>query len=156
MATARLPMRKAREILRQKLLCGLSHRQVVQSVGVSAGSVGDVMSRAKARVANLAQRAPGDVGAGAQPRAQRVRRVLAHQPHARDRALHRPRRGALSHRQRANLIAIDAPKEQHLRRPPYPLQSPLEGRDRTRRGRDPPRHRGALAAPQWILLAPRR
>jgi transposase len=47
MATARLPMRKAREILRQKLQCGLSHRQVAQSVGVGAGSVGDVMSRAK-------------------------------------------------------------------------------------------------------------
>ncbi|HEX3854021.1 MAG TPA: hypothetical protein VHW01_23820, partial [Polyangiaceae bacterium] len=33
--------------LRQKLQCGLSHRQVAQSVGVGAGSVGDVMSRAK-------------------------------------------------------------------------------------------------------------
>ena len=53
MATARLPMRKAREILRQKLQCGLSHRQVAQSVGVGAGSVGDVMSRAKARIAEL-------------------------------------------------------------------------------------------------------
>lgn len=47
MATARLPMRKAREILRQKLQCGLSHRQVAASVGVSAGSVGDVIARAK-------------------------------------------------------------------------------------------------------------
>jgi len=47
MATQRLPMRKAREILRQKLQCKLSHRQVAKSVGVSPGSVGDVMGRAK-------------------------------------------------------------------------------------------------------------
>lgn len=47
MATARLPMRKAREILRQKLQCGLSHREVAKRVGASAGSVGDVVARAK-------------------------------------------------------------------------------------------------------------
>ena len=47
MATARLPMRKACEILRQKLLCGLSHRQVARSVGVSPSSVADVVSRAQ-------------------------------------------------------------------------------------------------------------
>jgi transposase len=47
MATARIPMRKTREILRQKLLCGFSHRHVAQSVGVSASSVGDTMLRAK-------------------------------------------------------------------------------------------------------------
>jgi len=47
MATERLPMRKAREILRQKLQCRLSHRQVAKSVGVSPGSVGDVIGRAK-------------------------------------------------------------------------------------------------------------
>jgi transposase len=41
-------MRKAREILRQKWKLGLSHRQVAKSVGVSAGSVGDVVVRAKA------------------------------------------------------------------------------------------------------------
>jgi transposase len=46
MATARLPMRKAREILRQKLLCRLSHRQVAKSVGVSPSSVADVIGRA--------------------------------------------------------------------------------------------------------------
>ena len=55
MATARLPMRKAREILRQKLQRGLSHRQVAQSVGVGAGSVGDVMSRAKVAQLDLAK-----------------------------------------------------------------------------------------------------
>jgi transposase len=47
MATPRLPMRKAREILRQKQQCGLSHREVARSVGVSPGSVGDVVGRAK-------------------------------------------------------------------------------------------------------------
>lgn len=35
MATLRLPMRKAREILRQKLQLGRSHREVAKSVGVS-------------------------------------------------------------------------------------------------------------------------
>ena len=47
MATERLFMRKAREILRQKWKLGLSHRQVAKSVGVSPGSVGDVVGRAK-------------------------------------------------------------------------------------------------------------
>jgi transposase len=61
MATARLPMRKAREILRQKLQCGLSHRQVAKSVGVSPSSVADVIGRATvaqldwARVAALSE-----------------------------------------------------------------------------------------------------
>jgi transposase len=40
-------MRKAREILRQKWQCGLTHRQVARSLRVSAGSVGEVVSRAK-------------------------------------------------------------------------------------------------------------
>jgi transposase len=40
-------MRKAREILRQKWQCGLSHRQVGRSLHVSAGTVGEVVSRAK-------------------------------------------------------------------------------------------------------------
>lgn len=47
MATARLPMRKAREILRQKWQCGLTHRQVANSVRVSPGTVGEVVTRAK-------------------------------------------------------------------------------------------------------------
>ena len=47
MATARLPMRKAREILRQKWQCGLTHRQVAKSVRVSPGTVGEVVTRAK-------------------------------------------------------------------------------------------------------------
>src|SRR2546429_144735 len=37
MATERLSMRKTREILRQKLLLGRSHREVADSLGVSAG-----------------------------------------------------------------------------------------------------------------------
>jgi transposase len=47
MATARLPMRKAREILRQKWQCGLTHRQIAKSVQVSPGTVGEVVTRAK-------------------------------------------------------------------------------------------------------------
>jgi transposase len=41
-------MRKIREILRQKWQLGLSHRRVGQSLGISAGSVGDALGRAKA------------------------------------------------------------------------------------------------------------
>lgn len=47
MATERLSMRRLREILRQKLLLGRSHREVSRSVGVSAGSVASATTRAK-------------------------------------------------------------------------------------------------------------
>jgi len=47
MATERLSMRRLREILRQKLLLGRSHREVSRSVGVSAGSVASASTRAK-------------------------------------------------------------------------------------------------------------
>jgi transposase len=40
-------MRKTREILRLKYALGLSHRQVAQSLGVSAGAVGETVRRAK-------------------------------------------------------------------------------------------------------------
>ncbi len=39
MATERLPMHVLREILRQKLGLGRTHRQVAAAVGVSAGKV---------------------------------------------------------------------------------------------------------------------
>ncbi|MBA3844528.1 MAG: IS21 family transposase [Actinobacteria bacterium] len=41
-------MRDVREILRQKWQLGRSHRQVAESVGASAGAVGETMRRAKA------------------------------------------------------------------------------------------------------------
>ena len=47
MATERLSMQKTREILRQKLLLARSHREVAQSLGISAGVVGTTASRAK-------------------------------------------------------------------------------------------------------------
>jgi len=46
MATGRLSMRKVREILRQKWVLGRTHREVARSLGVSAGAVGSVVSRA--------------------------------------------------------------------------------------------------------------
>jgi transposase len=46
--TERLAMARTREILRQKLQLGLSHRQVARSAAVSAGTVGTVVGRAKA------------------------------------------------------------------------------------------------------------
>lgn len=59
MATERLSMRKTKEILRQKWALRRSHRAVARSVGVSAGVVGSVLSRAKA--AGLASWAEVDV-----------------------------------------------------------------------------------------------
>jgi transposase len=47
MATERLEMHILREILRQKLVLGRSHREVVASVGVSIGKVSDVVARAQ-------------------------------------------------------------------------------------------------------------
>jgi len=46
MAAERLSMRQLKEILRQKLLLERSHREIAQSVGVSAGAVSSVVSRA--------------------------------------------------------------------------------------------------------------
>lgn len=43
MATERLSMRQTREILRQKLFLERSHREVARSVGIGAGSVGDIV-----------------------------------------------------------------------------------------------------------------
>lgn len=48
MAAERLSMRQLKEILRQKLVLGRSHREIARSVGVSAGSVGGVVCRARA------------------------------------------------------------------------------------------------------------
>ncbi len=47
MATERLSMRKTREILRQKLVLGRSHREVARSLGVSPGAVHGAAARAK-------------------------------------------------------------------------------------------------------------
>lgn len=47
MATERLPMRQIREILRQKLVLGHSHREIARSVGKSAGVVGSTTKRAE-------------------------------------------------------------------------------------------------------------
>ena len=47
MATERLPMRKTREILRQKWELGRSYREIESSLEVSHGAVGKTISRAK-------------------------------------------------------------------------------------------------------------
>src|SRR2546422_9365618 len=46
MATERLSMRKTREILRQKLELGRSHREVAAGVGLSVGAVSATLVRA--------------------------------------------------------------------------------------------------------------
>ncbi len=48
MPTERLPMRKAKEILRLKYEVGLSHREIGRALSVSAGVVGATVARAKA------------------------------------------------------------------------------------------------------------
>ncbi len=47
MAAERLPMRKTREILRQKWVLGRSHREVARSLGVSLGAVALAVTRAR-------------------------------------------------------------------------------------------------------------
>jgi transposase len=47
MATARIPVRHLREILRQKLELKRSHREIARSIGVSSGGVSTASSRAK-------------------------------------------------------------------------------------------------------------
>jgi transposase len=47
MARKRLPMRKTREILRQKWSAGLSVRQVAHAIGVSVGEVWKVARKAE-------------------------------------------------------------------------------------------------------------
>lgn len=49
MATQRLTMRKIREILRQKLALGRSHREVATSVGVSIGAISKIVGDAHER-----------------------------------------------------------------------------------------------------------
>ena len=46
MAAERLSMRQVKEILRQKWVLKRSHREIAESVGVSAGSVGKMATRA--------------------------------------------------------------------------------------------------------------
>lgn len=47
MATERLSMRKAREILRLKWVLGRTHREAARSLGISAGVVGEMLRRAR-------------------------------------------------------------------------------------------------------------
>ena len=68
MATERLSMRRRREILRQKWELGRSHREVAQSVGASAGAVGETVQRAKAAGLRLG----GGRGAGDEALEQRL------------------------------------------------------------------------------------
>ncbi len=60
MAKGRLPMRKIKEILRLKLLAGLSNRQIATSCSTSHSVVGDYLSRAKAAELNWRQVEPLD------------------------------------------------------------------------------------------------
>ena len=47
MATERLPMQHVREILRQKLALGRSHREVAKSLGISPSTVASVFAEAR-------------------------------------------------------------------------------------------------------------
>jgi len=48
MATERLSMRHTREILRQRLTLGRSHRAIAHSLGISSGTVGATVLRGRA------------------------------------------------------------------------------------------------------------
>jgi hypothetical protein len=48
MSTERLPMRKTREILRQRLVLDRSHRAISDSVGLGVSTVGSTVRRAAA------------------------------------------------------------------------------------------------------------
>jgi hypothetical protein len=60
-ATERLPMRKTREILRLKWELRLSNRDAARSVGVSPGTVVNVLSRAATAGLNGWVRIPPDM-----------------------------------------------------------------------------------------------
>src|SRR6266568_5516438 len=47
MPARRVPMRRIKEVLRLKLDCGLSHRQIVAALGVSLGAVSKFVSLAE-------------------------------------------------------------------------------------------------------------
>jgi hypothetical protein len=55
MATERLSMRHTREILRQRLTLGRSHRAIAQSLGISHGAVGTTVLRAQAAALDWVQ-----------------------------------------------------------------------------------------------------
>jgi DNA-directed RNA polymerase specialized sigma24 family protein len=44
MATERLPMRKIREILRQKWVLGHRHRAIARALGIGVGTVSKIVS----------------------------------------------------------------------------------------------------------------
>ena len=46
MPAERLPMRKVREVLRQKYACGASERVIAQSLGIGRTAVGEYIRRA--------------------------------------------------------------------------------------------------------------
>ena len=48
MPNKRLPMRKIKEVLRLKYICGLGEREIAQSCRVSRATVGNYLKRAEA------------------------------------------------------------------------------------------------------------
>jgi hypothetical protein len=68
MATERLPMRHIREILRLKWQLKRSHRETARSLGISAGAVASVISRARG------------VGTGSGTHSVRISRCGARRP----------------------------------------------------------------------------
>ena len=48
MPAERLPMRKVREVLRQRYACGASERVIAQSLGIGRTAVGEYIRRAAA------------------------------------------------------------------------------------------------------------
>ena len=55
MPAERLPMRKVREVLRQRYACGASERVIAQSLGIGRTAVGEYIRRAARRCGAGAQ-----------------------------------------------------------------------------------------------------
>ena len=54
MANKRLPMRKIKEVLRLKYICGLGEREIARSCRVSRATIGNYLRRAEAAGLNWA------------------------------------------------------------------------------------------------------
>ena len=55
MPAERLPMRKVREVLRQRYACGASERVIAQSMGIGRTAIGEYIRRAAVKRTSWAQ-----------------------------------------------------------------------------------------------------
>ena len=73
MPAERLPMRKVREVLRQRYACGASERVIAQSLGIGRTAVGEYIRRAA--VIGITWPVPGELDDPALERCSRQRAI---------------------------------------------------------------------------------